>query len=265
MIKKLKAAFVALIGTDRYHRYITSTEQLIKSVCPFHGTGKGLMQKELIKAGDVILDIGANIGRFASFVCPLVGRRGKVFCFEPVQHARKILKKMKRLRRFKQVEIAPIALSDRVDTLEIAIPLKRGWKMQTSTAHIHRGGTQACRIERVPVMPLDHFCRNHNLERIDFIKCDTEGYEYFVFRGGREVLSKYRPVVYCEIEEPYVRRQGKSPHDVFEIFHKLGYKAFMSVDDEKLLPVETYHDRGDYFFFPSSKYFPWLSNYIIRA
>ncbi len=265
MIKKIKAAFVAFIGADRYHRYITSTEQLIKSVCPFHGTGKALMQKELIKAGDVILDIGANIGRFASFACPLVGREGRVVCFEPVLHARQVLKRMKRLRRFKQVEIAPIALSDRVDTLEMAIPLKRGWKLQTSTAHIHSGGTDACCIEKVPVMPLDHFCRNHNLERIDFIKCDTEGYEYFVFRGGREVLSKYRPVVYCEIEEPYVRRQGISPQDVFEIFQTLGYRAFMSVEEDKLLPVNSYHERGDYFFFPPSRFSPRLNRYVIQA
>ena len=263
MAKKLKEAFVSLIGADRYHRYITFSEQLIKSVCPFHGTGKELMKKELIKTGDVILDIGANIGRFASFACPLVGRRGKVVCFEPVHHARRVLKKMKRMRRFKQVKIAPVALSDRVDTLEIAIPVKRGWKLQTSTAHICQHPEENCRMEKVPVLPLDKFCKENRLDKIDFIKCDTEGYEYFVFRGAQAVLARHKPTIYCEIEEPYVRRQGIDPQEIFTFLGDMGYRAFLSVGGEKLLPVRGYHSRGDYFFFHQNKLIPGLKNYFI--
>ncbi len=265
MKKNLKSLFVSLIGPERYHRYITFSEQLVKSLQPFNGTGKGIMAGELIKKGDVILDIGANIGRFVSFACPLIKREGRVVCFEPVTHCRRVLEWMLKLRRCFRASVVPVALSDRVDTLEIAIPLKRGWKLQTSTAHICRAPEENCRLEKVPVLPLDHFCRENKLDRIDFIKCDTEGYEYFVFRGAQQVLSSHKPAIYCEIEEPYVRRQGLEPDAVFDILKKLGYRAFLSVGDDRLKPVDSYSRRGDYFFLHHTKITPRLKNYYISA
>ncbi len=67
--------------------------------------------------------------------------------------------------------------------------------------------------------------RNQNVAP-DFIKCDVEGAELLVFRGGRSTLAKYRPVVFTELLRKWSKPFGYHPNDLIGYFVELGYLCF---------------------------------------
>lgn len=100
---------------------------------------------------------------------------------------------------------------------------------------------------------LDDYCRESNISRVDFIKCDTEGHEYFVFMGGLECLLKNKPTVLCEIYGKYCGRQNVNPSQIFELFYNIGYQSFISKKEGMLFQVKGYKKPSGYLFIHPSK------------
>ncbi len=73
----------------------------------------------------------------------------------------------------------------------------------------------------VEVTALDSFLKDKNVSRLSFIKCDVEGHELEVFKGGSETLKKYKPTLLFECHHEEVL-QG----DVFRFLENMGYKGF---------------------------------------
>jgi FkbM family methyltransferase len=70
-----------------------------------------------------------------------------------------------------------------------------------------------------------------------FIKCDVEGAELLVFRGGESTLETHRPAVLVELLRKWAKPYGYHPNDVISLFAKYGYTCF-AVTDGGLRPVE---------------------------
>jgi FkbM family methyltransferase len=73
----------------------------------------------------------------------------------------------------------------------------------------------------VEVLALDAL----NPHRCDVLKVDCEGFEPFVLAGGEEFITRTRPVIYVEINQPALRSHGFTDHrDVYEMLERWGYK-----------------------------------------
>lgn len=245
----LKKWFIAAIGKSNYITYITFLTDLYHSAClPFKAVGSDLIKHYLIPRGGTVLDIGASTGSFTAFAAPLVGPAGRVYSFEPVPAAFRVLKHTVALRRLRQVALIEAALSSHAGIAEITIPLKQGWKPQLPIAYLGGPLQVDAKREAVRVLRLDTFVDTASLDRIDFIKCDTEGHEYFVFAGGLETLAHYRPTIFCEIAAPYLERHDLTPAAVFDLLRPLGYQSYLPTVDGHLVPAPTYQMGADYFF-----------------
>jgi FkbM family methyltransferase len=261
-----KKGLIAAIGKTNYIHYVTFITDLYQSACvPFKAPGTEIIKRYLIPRGGTVVDIGANAGRFTAFAAPLVGRSGRVYCFEPVPAAWRVLKKTVALRRLRQVVVIEAALSNRTGTAVMTIPLKDGWKPQLPIAYLGGHPQPEAWQETVPVEQLDEFCAAHHIDRIDFIKCDTEGHEYFVFAGGLKTLERDRPSIFCEIAKPYLARHQLDPAAVFELLATLGYQAYLPTAQGKLTPVEGYCEATDYFFLHPLKLKPQLRQMILET
>ncbi len=192
----LKQRFVNVIGKHNYLRYVKPLNDLYHSACvPFKGDGVQIIKRHLIPTGGTVLDIGANIGQFSAFAAPIVGKGGKVYAFEPVDSTVRTFKRMVAIRRLHHVRLVHTALSDRAGMADMNIPLKDGWKPQVTIAHLSDKAEVDMRIESVQLQTLDGFRDTSAIERVDFIKCDTEGHEFFVFSGGLKTLAKHKPSI----------------------------------------------------------------------
>ena len=141
---------------------------------------------KLVRAGDTCIDIGANLGYYARTISRLAGPAGKVYAVEPVAPIRKVLSR--NLRRCANTEILPYALGTESKPIVMANDSARetGY-FGTGQNFVNDAGGRAD-VEFTAQMRRGSELFG-KLERLDFIKCDIEGYEVIVMREMRPLLD----------------------------------------------------------------------------
>ena len=192
----------------------------------------------LVKEGQVVLDIGANIGAHTLPLARLVGARGRVVAFEPTAFAFRKLEENVALNPDLAPRVARFQ-SMLVDRQSESLPatLFSSWPLGgTGDVHAkHRGKSMT--TEGASAVRLDDAVRELGLTAIDFIKLDVDGHELPVLRGGVEAIGRFRPLVLIELS-PYVHtEEGHDFDDVVAFFRDLGYR-FRDADSGHDLPVD---------------------------
>lgn len=180
----------------------------------------------IVRPGDVVLDVGANIGQTARVLSPLVGKTGRCICFEAEPHAFRALATLAAQADFGNVEPYCRAISNRTSH-EVLFFGRRPDAAQASTivedlASVSRLGRQieAARIESDTI---DTFCAAKGLVP-RFIKIDVEGAEDRVLDGAEQTLATIRPPVVFEFG--YQVNRGTPPRH-FDQLQRLGYQFYL--------------------------------------
>jgi FkbM family methyltransferase len=189
--------------------------------------------EEIVRAGNVALDVGARWGTHTALLARLVGPAGLVHAFEPNRQHSRALRAIARASR--NVRLHPFALSDEAGSATLHIPVLGG-RTSDGLASLARP-TGACRTTEVERRRLDDL----QFERIDFIKCDVEGHELAVFQGGEATLRRLRPVVLVEIEQ---RHGGADIEATLAYLERLDYSGY-SVHRDGLRPVTEFDVERD--------------------
>jgi FkbM family methyltransferase len=151
--------------------------------------------RRVLTPGMYFLDIGANIGYFSLLAANLVGRKGRVLCFEPYQYNVKLLHMNATVNGFENVVIYPFAVAD-----------KKGlWAFDSAGSNgviseIEEGITSLMATTLVYSVNLDDVLGG--IERLDVIKIDVEGAEYMALSGGHDLLRGFRPTIFSEFSPP---------------------------------------------------------------
>ena len=206
--------------------------------------------KDFVKEGDVVIDIGANCGQYTSYLSRLVGSSGKVFSIEPAKATLKILENVVHKLRLGNIEIKEVALAEKSRKCGLITPTDGQNIPLLGEAHLQMNRELLSgKKETVECSTLDELVNDSGLEeKITFIKCDVEGAELMVFRGGRKFLSKYHPVILCEIEQRHTKRYDYTPEAVFAFLKDIGYRAFVFACD-RLVPIQDDQEPTNNYFF----------------
>lgn len=155
--------------------------------------GGNVQLETMCRPGDWVLDIGANVGDWTLCMADLVGSSGRVLAFEPVPHLADTVRKTSRINRQDWVEVHQLALSSSDGMTEFSV--EKG----------NSGGSRLGRMEgdfsQIPVQTqrLDALIASRpDIQRIDFIKIDVEGFELEVLKGARQTLTRFRPPLILE-------------------------------------------------------------------
>jgi len=137
----------------------------------------------------VIFDIGANIGNHSLYWAKRTHAQ-KIYAFEPVLSTYKILEK----------NIAINRLEDIVMPFNIGLSEQDGYANILTYGMEGIGSTQLQQSKdgEMVVQRLDSLPLTDELERVDFVKIDVEGFECRVLRGGRKFFQKFKPIVFIE-------------------------------------------------------------------
>lgn len=181
-----------------------------------------------VRKGDVVLDIGANIGTHTVFVSHLAGSTGHVLAFEPISlsmhQLRERLGERGRFRNVKSFQLALGAPALGQDSTIMQVPGE-----EFTHAALARHGSNAWTDGQpvttfaVSMSSVDQQTIVRALERVDFIKVDVEGAELDVLRGARDTIRRFQPLIYCEIYEEWTKTFGYAPADLFSFLFKSGY------------------------------------------
>ena len=188
-----------------------------------------LVQSLEFDDGDIVFDVGANIGWYSCVLSKHVPG-AEIFCFEPDPENFELLRENLERNSCRRVHPVQMGIGERTETRTLHL-YKASNVGRHSMLEINEG-----RAIDVPVTSLDEFVRDRELdvERVRFLKIDIEGFEYFAFRGAETVLS-HLPVLLAEFSPGYMREGGVEPADLLVLLRGHGFDAY-SVDGLELIP-----------------------------
>lgn len=187
-----------------------------------------------VQEGDVVLDIGANLGWTMRLMSSLVGARGHVHAFEPMPHTYGNLKLNAESAPMRNVSIYRVAASDREGQTLIYTATEH----ETALATMRTPDTDAKQASfQVTTSRLDKLLTH--VDRLDFVKIDVEGAEHLVIKGMTDLLHRHRPVLAIEVTDAWLRKLGSSSSDLLShvralgySIHRLGADQLMEVDSD---------------------------------
>jgi len=184
---------------------------------------------KLVRRGDAVIEVGANLGYFTGLFGNIVGSKGVVLAFEPIPHTREQL--LLNTEKLKQVSILPYAISDQQGDFEMFIPgcihgqaslrqhSSSGWKTVDKVTSV----TVKCKA-------LSEITQVRSLSRIDFMKVDVEGAELLVLKGARDILMRDHPILHLEIEDRWMNAFGYGASEIESFLRSIGYTYFATYD-----------------------------------
>ena len=199
--------------------------------------------KKLLTETDIVVDIGANLGYFSKLFARKI-TQGKLYAFEPIPDFHRRLSIL--LRPFPNTEVIHAALGAEAGILPMVMPVQSG-VLRTGLPHIisEEEAANHADVQRVKVQEAKGFFSS--LSKVDYIKCDIEGYEWKVFSTLDGELQRLRPVVQIEISERFIE-------EFCSFFKRLDYIQCGLYEGELVKEHGKQRETSDFLFVPQEKF-----------
>lgn len=177
--------------------------------------------RSVTHAGDVVLEVGANVGIFTVLLARCVAPSGRVFAFEPAPLTRAALEDHLALNGAQNVvTVVPEALGSECGTSDFFVEEMSG---QNTLSKTHSRIPGAKRIS-VSVNTIDAFCDANEIAP-SLIKIDVEGFEHSVLRGAMQTLRKACPRVIVEFHPMLWNETGTSFEEIRALIEEAAYES----------------------------------------
>jgi len=193
----------------------------------------------LIKKGDVVYDVGANIGYMSMLFARYAGMEGKIFAFEAFPQN---VERMKKNITINNLENQIIVLNYAVVDSNKEVSFLVGPSHETGKAEGSVGRKETAYRDRIIIqgISLDDFVFSLDNPLPDVVKMDIEGGEVMALPGMKRVLQEGRPLVFLELHGPEAATQAKRIlQTVHYDIHSLE-KGFPNLPYEKELDWKMY-------------------------
>jgi FkbM family methyltransferase len=186
-----------------------------------------IVVKRLVQRGDLVVDVGANVGWYTRVLSELVGAEGQVVAIEPISETFELLSFCMRRLRLTNVTLLNCAASDRDGRSPMCVP------------QYEAGGFNFYRARVVDKPDIEERAKGYEIalrsldslfddkpHAVRFIKCDVEGHELQVVRGATGIINKFRPAWLIE-ESGDPDSENSSFYQVVHTFRQWGYSVWM--------------------------------------
>jgi FkbM family methyltransferase len=216
----------------------------------------------------LFLDIGANTGSYCFL--SLLFNNFESHAFEPVKHIYNKLKEHIELNK----------CSNKIKCYNLGISDKNEEKLINLSSNdqggIHTYGTnkkffrkhvkQFNKTELTEVKTLDSLYKNTN-KIISYLKIDTEGSEYFILNGSKNLIKKFRPIIQMEWNNSNMLQCNIKYIDIINLIKSYNYTPLMILGEELfIIPNEKYNDFKHlkvplYQGYVNNPFFNWINNF----
>ena len=235
-IRKVKHYSLSNLQTDYAevfgNKLFLSKKGLALSISHY-GTYEELESKimeEKIEMGNIVVDVGANIGLHTLNMARIVGNTGQVFAFEPDPSNFEILKKNVKINNYKNIILEQKAVGDkhgRTTLYQSDHPGKHRIFPQTE---------QAKSQVQVELTNLDNYFDSDMIDKINFIKIDVEGLEFSVLKGMKNILKNSKKIkILFEFMPENTMEVGFTPIELLNYLTSNDFKLYCMDDKTKKL------------------------------
>jgi FkbM family methyltransferase len=174
-----------------------------------------------VRSGDVVIDMGANIG---ALTVPLARRGARVYAFELLQENARAL-------------AAAVERNELRDVSIVIAALRQGSGCVAFDGHSAWGSVAETGPLSVATMAIDDYIEWMKIARVDFIKIDIEGSEKAALAGAQRLLTRDSPDVLFESNALTCGRYGYSYRELMATLAGFGYRLYR-VYGRRLCPVD---------------------------
>ncbi|WP_193177578.1 FkbM family methyltransferase [Oricola nitratireducens] len=196
--------------------------------------------EKYVKDSFVTLEIGANVGAHTLLIAKNSGPTGIVHAVEPTKYARnKLLRNM---------DLNPdVAGRVRVHDLLISDVIEENTRREIRSSWPTRSYMASQPLETVPslVTTIDRLVEEVELDRLDLIKIDIDGYDFRALRGAIDTIGRFRPLIYVELCEWAQQENGFSVTDIISFLASHGYNGYYASDMQPLTTSNVFELIGD--------------------
>jgi FkbM family methyltransferase len=244
-VKAIRKILVKALGFEGYIRLVSKIYlQLVGAGLLARKYPELFFLKKIIQPGFYCLDIGANLGYYSTFLSKLAGSQGKVFAVEPVPMFQQIWRDNVPASGVANLQLLPYALGGENARIQMGTPERDGLLHHGMTKVTTSADENYARTYDVEMKIPDELFGN--LNRLDFVKCDVEGFELQVFRNMQATLQKFKPLIQTELNG------AENRSGVIKLLQDLGYQPYILSANQTLelcvneSELARYH--GDFYF-----------------
>lgn len=189
------------------------------------------LQQSMIKDGMIVFDIGANFGWYAVHIAK--ARPGcTVHSFEPFPATFRYLNENIGLNAIKNIVTHNFGFSDEKGQHRFFIDPA----LSVNASLVNVSGSTEVTEAICDFETLDNYCYDTSLFP-DLIKCDVEGAEWLVCKGGLRLLNDKQPIVFAEMLRKWAAKFNYHPNDIIGLFRETGYMCF-AIEDGSIYRIE---------------------------
>jgi FkbM family methyltransferase len=247
-MKIIRIILFKILGLKTYLRLVSKIYILyIKAGCGKKKYPELFYLKTLIKKDDTCIDIGANLGYYSAFLKGLIGPDGKVYAVEPVPMFAEIWKKNTKYRKSQNLVLFNCALGESPCTVEMGMPVIAGVAHHGMTKILSDSNQDYHQKFSVEMKNPDRLFAE--IEKINFIKIDVEGYESIVFKNMTETLIKHKPLIQSELSG------DENRNTVISLLKSLDYSVYVLTNNQLTEANEDIckSHTGDFYFKSSGR------------
>jgi FkbM family methyltransferase len=200
---------------------------------------------KFIKQGDLVVDIGANIGDTTVPMALAAGKSGTTLGFDPNPFVFKILKINAELNKHLH-NIVPLPFAISVEEAEfyyVSEEASFGNGAISTTKDNSR--FKFTHPEKIRGINLKKYLEEHyasQIGKLSFIKIDTEGYDKEIIKSIPDLIEKYKPVI---VAECYRKSSDEDKTELFNCISQFGYDLYYFKDfdaDTTTAPIQSSKD-----------------------
>ncbi len=197
-MKSLRKILFTLFGIENYLKLVSRTYVwMIQAGFYKKKYPEIFFLKKLIHEGDTCIDIGANLGYYSYFMSKHIGAHGKLIAVEPVPLFGKIWGHNMRRLKSKNFQLFSCALGEKEGSISMGTPQING-VLHHGMTHVIDENTENVSLKFNVQMKIADTLFS-DIEKLDFVKVDVEGYEHLVFGNMINTIDKFRPVIQSEL------------------------------------------------------------------
>lgn len=212
--------------------------------------------RQLLRPGDVFVDVGANFGLYTIDASKLIGESGSVLAFEPSPDAYGHLQHNISLAGVRNVDVRQLALSDSDGTAVLKTSRDGRDAWNTLGQSLHGGQVDS---QRVTTARLDDvLAALLPMARPTMMKIDVEGWECHVLRGAERLLGRAdAPILQVEFAPKYFEVNGSHISALRHEILRHGYDLFNAVNAQSMRPHDNVCGTLDGNLYAAKSSSPW--------
>lgn len=186
------------------------------------------------RVGDVVVDVGANIGYYTVLLADKIGKSGKVYAFEPDKTNFEILVRNIKENNLENVVAVNAGVGSKSETKilyksEENLGDHKLYETHPPCGHppLKKGGQNYSSKEFTKIVKLDDYLADI---KVGLMKIDTQGWEPEVIEGAKELIKKNKPVIFLEYSPASYKQAKLNGKKMMNFLRKI-YRKIWWIDE----------------------------------